>query len=85
MRRTDLAPLLHSSIGFDRPLHLAEDKRSRSPSQRRRQGLRWISAIHRGRQDDDDDPPPAPAAMRLAVPNLVEAQREPGPAMLWAA
>ncbi len=73
MRMDDLAPLLRSRIGFDRPL----------PSRRRGAGLRWISS-HR-RHDDDDDPPPAPAAMRLAVPERVEARREAAPALLLAA
>ncbi len=81
MRMDNLAPLFRPTIGVDRPLHAAADGRARP----RRQGLRWISAIHRGRQDDDDDPPPAPAAMRLAVPHMVEPQGEAGPAMLRAA
>ena len=86
MRTTNLAPLFRPTIGFDRPFHLVEDGRAWPPSRRRRQGLRWISAVHRRRHDDDDDdPPPAPAAMRLAVVEHAEAQREPGPAMLWAA
>jgi hypothetical protein len=76
MRMNHLAPLLRSTIGFDRPPRLQ--------SQRRR-GLRWIDASHRRRPDDDDDPPPTPAAMRLALPQTAQAQGEPGPAMLWAA
>jgi hypothetical protein len=85
MRTDHLAPSFRSTIGFDRPFHLVEDSPSRPQSRRRRPGLRWLGAIHRRRQDDDDDPPPAPAAMRLAEPDKADAQREPGPALLWAA
>jgi hypothetical protein len=80
-----LAPLFRSTIGFDRPFHLLEDSPSRPSSRRRRQGLRWLGAGHRGRQDDDDQPPPAPAAMRLPVPQMTEARGALAPAMLLAA
>ena len=84
MRMDHFSPLLRSTIGFDRPFHLVDENPARPPAQRRRRGLRWMSAVHR-RRHDDDDLPPAPAGMRLAVPQNVGAQREPDPAMLWAA
>lgn len=60
---------------------------ARPPARRRRQRLRWISAIHRRKHngDDDDDPPPAPAANRLPVRVDPGPQFDPGPAILLAA
>jgi hypothetical protein len=59
---------------------------SRPPTQRRRQRLRWISAVNRRKDDgDDDDPPTAPAANRLPVWVNPGPQFHPAPAILLAA